>query len=251
MVVYFSGTGNSRYCAKMLASELNDKLLDSAGYLKHQIAAELISGKPWVFVCPIYAWQMPRVFEEFIRSGSFEGCREAYFVFTCGGDIGCAAEKAAALCREKGLTYKGTLEVLMPDNYIVMFKAPEAAECARIIKAAHPVLERGLVCIREGREFPLKKTGVLDKIKSGVINKGFNQMYVKAKNFRVTDACIGCGKCVEGCPLGNISLQDGRPVWGERCTQCMACICSCPKTAIEYGKSTVGKGRYQCPEYRA
>lgn len=55
MVVYFSGTGNSRYCAQALASHLQDDLLDSAHYIKHQIAAELISGKPWVFVSPTYA----------------------------------------------------------------------------------------------------------------------------------------------------------------------------------------------------
>ena len=52
---------------------------------------------------------------------------------------------------------------------------------------------------------------------------------------RATDACIGCGKCVELCPLNNIRLENGKPVWGKHCTHCMACICYCPKEAIEYG----------------
>lgn len=250
MVVYFSGTGNSRYCAKKLACALDDALLDSADYLKHQIAAELISDKPWVFVCPIHAWQMPRVFEDFLRSGAFAGSEDAYFVFTCGSEIGCAALRAEALCKEKGLNYKGTLEVVMPDNYIVMFKAPDADQCARIIEAAQPELERAIDVIRAGETLPEKKTGALDRFKSKVINKGFCQMPVKSKGFYVTDACIGCGKCAARCPLGNIGMQEGRPAWGERCTQCMSCINGCPKTAIEYGKRTAGKRRYQCPEYR-
>ena len=29
---------------------------------------------------------------------------------------------------------------------------------------------------------------------------------------------------------------------------CMACICGCPAEAIEYGKKSRGKPRYQCPK---
>ena len=78
MIVYFSGTGNSRYCAQMLAHNLGDELLDCANYIRHQIAADLISGKPWVFVSPTYAWRLPRIFAEFIRSGSFSGSTDKF-----------------------------------------------------------------------------------------------------------------------------------------------------------------------------
>ena len=30
----------------------------------------------------------------------------------------------------------------------------------------------------------------------------------------------------------------------------MACICGCPVSAIEYGRKSQGKPRYQCPEYQ-
>ena len=60
--------------------------------------------------------------------------------------------------------------------------------------------------------------------------------------------CIGCGKCEKVCPLDNIRLKKGKPEWGGDCTHCMACICSCPREAIEYGKKTLGKRRYLCPE---
>ena len=42
----------------------------------------------------------------------------------------------------------------------------------------------------------------------------------------------------------NITLQTGKPVWGQNCTHCMACICYCPAEAIEYGKKSLGKPRY-------
>ena len=72
-------------------------------------------------------------------------------------------------------------------------------------------------------------------------------MFVHADKFYVTDACISCGKCVKVCPLGNIRLENGRPVWGKNCTHCMACICRCPREAVEYGKHSRGLLRYVFP----
>ena len=76
-------------------------------YIKNCIAADLISGKPWVFVGPTYAWQLPRVFDQFIRSGSFNGNQDAYFVLTCGSEIGNAGKTLEALCHDVWLTYRG------------------------------------------------------------------------------------------------------------------------------------------------
>ena len=76
-------------------------------------------------------------------------------------------------------------------------------------------------------------------------------MGVKAKPFYTTDACVACGKCAELCVLNNITLNaDEKPVWGDNCTHCMACICNCPAEAIEYGKKSQGKPRYKGPDYK-
>ena len=68
--------------------------------------------------------------------------------------------------------------------------------------------------------------------------------------FNFADACVSCGKCESLCVLNNISIQDGKPKWGNHCTHCMACICGCPAEAIEYGKKSLGKPRYWCDEYQ-
>lgn len=248
MIVYFTGTGNSRYCARLLADRLGDECVDSFHFIRDGIAADLISGKPWVFVAPTYGWRLPRVFSNFIRAGSFRGSGDAYFVMTCGSGIGSASSGNAALCREKGLLCRGTLEVVMPENYIALFHAPREAEARKIIAAARPTLEGGIDCIREGRDLPIHRAGMADKLRSGIVNEMFYRFCVKAGPFTVSDACVGCGKCERACPLGNIRLKDGRPAWGGRCTHCMACICGCSAGAIEYGRASRGKPRYQCPE---
>lgn len=249
MVVYFSGTGNSRYCAQLIAKKLGDEIIDAANYIKQGIAAELISGRPWVFVSPVYAWQMPKIFADFIRSGSFEGCSEAYFVLTCGDSIGCAGEKIAALCREKGLKYMGVLPVVMPENYIAMFNVPDEERSARLIKISARRLANRVDYIKNGLPFPEARVSVMGKLLSGFVNKGFNAYYISDKKFYTTDGCTGCGKCAGLCPLNNIELAGGRPVWKGNCTHCMACICRCGAEAIEYGKKSIGKRRYYCGEY--
>ena len=250
MIIYFSGTGNSRYCAQYLAHQLGDEAVDAFGFIRNGIAAELITGKPWVFVSPTYAWQLPRVFAEFIRSGNFAGSTDAYFVMTCGDDIGNAAAYIELLCKEKGLHFKGVLPVVMPENYIAMFDAPDEKESAEIIVKARPVLHEAVNHIRVGEDFPEVPVDLKGKAKSGKINEVFYKKFVNDKDFYAKDSCMSCGKCVESCVLNNIRLENGRPVWGGNCTHCMACICGCPAEAIEYGKKSKGKPRYQCPEYQ-
>jgi len=249
MVIYFSGTGNSEYCARLIASRLGDELIDSAQFIKHGIAAELISGKPWVFCAPTYAWQLPRVFVDFIRSGNFEGEKRAYFVMTCGGSIGAAGEHIEKLCKEKGLEYMGVLPVVMPENYVAMFPVPEKEKAERMVAIAAKRLEKRVAAIEKGEAFESKKSGAMDKMLSVFVNKGFYGYAVSDKKFHTTDKCTSCGKCEQVCPLGNVRLEEGIVVWGGNCTHCMACICRCPQDAIEYGKASKGKYRYVCPEF--
>ncbi len=249
MIVYFSGTGNSRFCAQFLAHALNDTCFDVFSLIRQGIALELTSEKPWVFVAPTYGWQLPRIFTDLIKTGWFSGSREAYFVMTCGSDIGSAWQENQTLCQEKNFIYRGTAPVVMPENYIAMFRAPGEEEAQAIRSAALPVLEQCAQHIAAGQALPALPAGLPNHLKSGPVNRFFCRFLIKAKPFYSTDACISCGKCVQACPLNNIQLRDGRPVWGDHCTHCMACICGCPTQAIEYGRRSRGKARYQCPDF--
>lgn len=247
MIVYFSGTGNSRCCAALLARQLGDKLVDAAPFLRKGAAADLRSEEPWVFVCPTYAWRIPRVFRDFLQRSRFSGSRTAYFVMTCGGEVGDAAAELTELCRTMGMTFRGLFPVKMADNYIVLFPSPKEAEIAQGLENARRTMETAAAVIRAEKDAPAVHSGFADRIKSGPVNRAMYRFYIKPKKFRVTEGCTGCGLCQRRCPLDNIRLREGKPVWSDRCTHCMACVSSCPVSAIEYGKATVGKKRYLCP----
>ena len=246
MILYFTGTGNSEYLALALAEALGDDCVDVRGDMRCGAAGRFSSEKPYVFVFPTYAWRMPPVFGDYLRRSAFSGSRKAYFVMACGADTGNAGAYLRALCDEKGLEFCGLLPVVMPDNYVVMYDVTPEDRVAPLLRAGEAAMRDAAERIRAGQPFEARRVTAVDRAKSSVMNRAFF-VTVSAKKFRVTDACVSCGLCERVCPLGNITLRDGRPVWGDRCTHCVACISRCPKGAIEYGKATVGRRRYVCP----
>lgn len=116
----------------------------------------------------------------------------------------------------------------------------------QIIEQAEPVINQAVHSIKNGNPLPQTSISIKDNINSGVVNVLFYPVFVHAKKFFATGDCVSCGKCVNMCPLNNIQLENGLPVWGNSCTHCMACICHCPKEAIEYGKHSQGLNRYTC-----
>ena len=136
MILYYTGTGNSRYLARILAEKLEDELVSAAELIREGRTGDFRSEKPWVFVCPTYGWQIPHIFRDFIRAAAFTGSREAWFVMNCGSEIGNAAQGIRRLCDEKGFRFRGVMQINMPENYIAMFSAPSEAESSKIIQKA-------------------------------------------------------------------------------------------------------------------
>ena len=165
---------------------------------------------------------------------------------TCGGSIGNAGKYLEKLCVRKNMNYYGCAEIVMPENYIALFSTPTEEKVMQIIERAERVIDNTARCIKKSDKFAQPEISFGDKINSGIINDLFYPVFVHAKKFYATNDCISCGKCVKVCPLNNIHVEDGKPVWGENCTHCMACICRCPKEAIEYGKHSRGLIRYTC-----
>lgn len=244
MILCFTGTGNSSYCAAKISFLTDDGLEDANHLIKDGKKGDYTSEESYVFVAPTYSWQMPHIFTAFLKRSSFKGNKNAYFVMTCGDDIGNAGKYNKALCESLGLTYKGTAAVKMPENYIAMFDVPEKSESLEIIKNADKILGDISKIIAQGGTLTDEKAGIADKLKSGIVNKLFYSLCVKAKSFCADDKCTSCGKCEKICPTNTVKLVDGRPVWGKGCTHCMACISYCPVSAVEYGKKSVGKRRY-------
>lgn len=248
MILYFSGTGNSAYVAKKIGKEIQDETLNLFQRISSHNYSYVSSNKPWVIVTPTYAWRIPRILEEWLKKTSLKGNTNIYFVMTCGGNIGNAGAYIKKLCNAKGLNFMGCFPIIMPENYIALFATPTKEEALEIIEKSEHSISKAAVLIKNKKAFPKPALTCKDKINSSIVNDVFYPAFVHAKKFYSTDACISCGACEKVCPLNNIQLKNGRPIWGNQCTHCMACICRCPSEAIEYGKHSIGLTRYICPK---
>ena len=246
MILYYSATGNTEFAAKELAKLTDDTCLNLLEKIQKSDYSEIHSDKPFVICAPIYVCEIPYFLDRFLKKVKLSGSRETYFVFTSGGYSGCASVLAKALCRKMHLIYKGSADIIMPRNYIASDAYPmqdEETVRSRIADAKVKINQAAEIIKTGGK---LKKRYVF--LFEDIIIMPFKPFWVKfmltAKAFYVKDSCIGCGKCAKLCPLNNITIQDKKPVWGKKCTHCMACIANCPKESIEYGTITVGKERY-------
>ena len=244
MILYFSGTGNSKYVAKRIADALGDEILNLNDRIKASDTSLVETGERVIIVTPTYAWRIPRVVRDWLRKTELRGAKQVWFVMTCGSEIGNADKYNRELCTEKRLSCMGTAQIVMPENYIAMFSAPQADEARQIVAKAEPSIDRAIAAIQSNQPFAPTRNKLYDRLMSGPVNPIFYKCFVKADAFTVSEACIGCGQCAKRCPMNNVTIKDGKPVWGRNCTHCMACICYCPKEAIEYGKKSVGQPRY-------
>ena len=251
MIFYFSGCGNSRHVAETLAAGLNDNLvfIPEAAREGHYDYT-LTEGESLGFVFPIYAWGPPKLVMDFLEKlkvpEPVEGPTYIYFASTCGDQCGLTEKIFRKAVEQKGWSLSACFSLQMPETYIGMagFKLDTEENARKKIKATDAIMAHKIPRLKAKERFSEMIKGSAAWLKSYVVNPGFSRMATDDSKYLSTDACIHCGKCVEVCPLKNITLEDGRPKWNGNCTMCMGCYHHCPVNAIQYGKATVGKGQY-------
>jgi len=251
MVLYFSATGNTEYIAREIARRLDDTCINLLERVKRQDHSVLHSETPFIICAPVYVCEMPRFMSKYLKEQTFSGSRDVYFIFTSGGYCGISGVLAKSIFRKKDMRYLGHAEFKMPRNYVANNAYPmlEREEIESRISASYEMIAPVVAKIREGKKLTARHVFLFETIITVPFNPVWCKLKLQAKEFYATDKCVGCGKCVKLCPLNNISLKDQKPVWGNHCTHCMACIGNCPTEAIEYGTITQAKEKYNFGKY--
>ena len=251
MVLYFSATGNTEFIAKELARCLDDECVNLLERFKSQDHSVLHSEKPFVICAPVYVCEMPRFMSRYLKEQTFSGSKDVYFIFTSGGYCGISGVLAKSMFQKKNMIYHGHAEFKMPRNYVANDAYPmlEAEEIESRISASYERIPSVADRIRNGQKLTARHVFLFETLITVPFNPVWCKLKLTAKDFHATGACVGCGKCAKLCPLNNISLENKLPVWGNKCTHCMARIGNCPKEAIEYGTITQSKEKYHFGKY--
>lgn len=251
MVLYFSGTGNTEYIAKLIADGLDDECVNLFERIRSNDKSPLYSEKTYVICAPIYVCQMPLFLTKYLKSITFNGNNKVYFVFTSGGYCGSAKVQAKLFAIRKKLKCLGCVEFVMPRNYVAntRYAMDDEKTIRAKIAAATDKVKQVVEDIKNEKKLKSSHVWLFETLIIAPFAPLWTKYKLVAKDFYATDQCVGCRVCEKVCPFNNIKVVNQKPKWGASCTHCMACIAKCPKKAIEYGNVTQGKRRYLLKDY--
>lgn len=251
MIFYFSGTGNSRWAAEVLADRFSDKAVFIPEAMKHDDKYRLEDGEKLGFVFPVYAWGVPGFILDFIGKLDISNVKYLYFVSTCGDDTGQMCRMFVKAVEARGWKCSCGFAVKMPESYVALpgFDVDTPEKEAKKLAEAEDRISYIADYIGRGGEGEFDcLPGPFPWLKTKVLGGFFNKFLMGTKPFHSADCCISCGKCAEVCPMDNIRLNDEkRPEWGDTCVSCYLCYHSCPVHAVRYGGFTDNKGQYLHP----
>lgn len=246
-VYYFTGTGNSLVAARDIANALKAELFPIPVEVKKdkiQTDAQKI-----VIVFPVYAWGPPVIVREFVKKIEEVANKKIFVVTTFGGSAGATVDFIDKDLSEKGGTVFSNYGIKMADNCITLFNGSTAEKLQTVFDSYVDRIDLIIKGIADDQPVREKGGFISRVVLSNLVYKFFLAGLPNMdKKFYSDDKCTKCGICSKICPVGNIELVDGRPVWNGSCQQCMACIQWCPAEAIQHGKKTVKRRRYRHPD---
>ncbi|MDF2587368.1 MAG: 4Fe-4S ferredoxin [Anaerocolumna sp.] len=255
MIFYFSGTGNSLQVAKNIATYQEDTLISIASLMNSGEDQFEFSLKPEElvgFIFPVYGWAPPKMVLDFIKKLKINNVNDAYVfsVVTCGENIGKTMEMLDKKLVKQNIHLDSGFSVVMPSNYMLLgmdVDSPYESE-KKLSEIGSFLIDINQIIENRQKDIFVLEKGTHNVITS-LVGLAFSNYNPSTKKFYANDNCTSCGICEKVCNSKTIVVKD-KPIWGNKCTQCLACINLCPVKAIEYGKATEKRGRYHNPNIK-
>lgn len=279
-IYYFTGTGNCLAVARTVAARLGCVPVPIAEVIDEPV---IRTGADTVgIVFPAYLpalYGVPLIVERFISKLDHLEAKRLFAICTCGGyeivNAVPALRNLNRFVKKRGATLAAEYTVRLPMNNLDYehIPVPIETDSATIIKNAEAQIDdicKRIARHRQGRHhlarrlFTVLMTPMYSMMAKSCMEAlrelagepddsplGFRElMPFTDRSIRVDEKCTGCGTCVRVCPVHNIELVDGKPVWLHRCEMCFGCDEWCPRQAIHHwGRSNGAK--YHHPEVRA
>ncbi len=244
--IYFSGTGNTKFCVKKFLELYNENNTFESYSIEDEICVSKIKeNKDILFAYPIYYSSLPPIVESFIKNNRkiFKN-KNIFILATMGLFSGDGAGLSARLFKKYDTKILGGLHIKMPDCIgDVKLLKKSIDENRQIVKDAVTKIDTSVKKIKSGKK--IKNGLTLFNHIAGLFGQRlwFYNKTKKLKNKLIIDydKCISCKMCMVKCPVNNFIEENGKPKAQGKCTCCYRCISNCPKQAI----TLIGKEIYE------
>lgn len=237
VMIYFSGTGNSKYIVDYLGNKLKENNHNVKIYNIEQNPIIPIDTDLLVIGGPIYAGNVPEKLIRWVLRNVPESSANSIVYSTSAGLINAnGVDSLAKKLSKKGYNVLAKETYLMPRNfYFGKYPKNTKDEVDEMLKDVNKQLDElaDKICLDTLNYKEFENKGVLGK---DLLAETFSVMSrFMGKSFSVDDSCIKCGICVKNCPENNISFDKDKNIkFSNKCMLCCRCIHNCPKNAINY-----------------
>jgi len=251
-IYVFTSTGNSLKLAKDLAAGIGESEIVSIPRLMAQDSWS-IEGDRVGFVFPCYYGSVPRLMDQFIRGAEVLSGRYFFALVSAGGSPGIALKALGKSLHERQVRLNYGRSVLLASNYMGGWYYEKIIPDPDRLNRRYKDADR--ICAEAADEIKAEKESVEPGSLFNLLiprtltpSRYYSDSRPWDTEFSIDSGCSGCGTCVDACPVGNITLDQGTPVFHHNCQRCMGCIQFCPQQAFSILGKPMKKIRYKHPE---
>ncbi|MCC0685322.1 EFR1 family ferrodoxin [Clostridioides sp. ZZV14-6345] len=241
--IYFSGTGNSRYCVEKFLQKC-DIIANYYSIENSELLQNIHNHEDIIFGYPVQYSNVPKILKDFIiKHSTLWNGKRIFIIATMALFSGDGSGMLSRTLKKYGATTIGGLHVRMPDSIGDEKILKHSLEYNRklVIKAEKKITEAAKklkygVPPKEGLGFLSHIVGLFGQ-RLYFINK--TNVYTDKLKINAEE-CVVCGKCIDLCPMKNLVIKNDMIVSNGQCTMCYRCVDNCTKQAITLlGKKVV------------
>lgn len=254
LLIYYTGTYNTRYLTNKLKEKLIQKgnLVDLVEINVNTPIVDTSSYDMIGFSYPIYGFNSPLPFNKYVRKLSFKKGQK-YFIYKNSGETfamnNASSRILIRIMKRRKAEFVGEYHYVMPYNIHFAFEDEFVKQILLYNQKLMAVMLHNL------------ENGIVLKIKSNIIYNvaaffvGVQKIGGNINSFLYkvdSEKCVNCNKCVKDCPHNNIYIKDGKIKFHHHCDMCMRCSFYCPTNAIKIGFLEKWKvnGEYKFDKYQ-
>lgn len=227
MIYYFSATGNSRASAEYLKEYLGESI-SAMDIRKDKIVT---CNDDYVgFIFPVYCYDAPKDIIEFIKKCKISISSYCFCIVTCGGDAGNTLYTLSEVFNKMSVKLSYAKAITLPDNTARLLGNPYNLDS---LKTHTSIISDIAEEIKRKKEYIENINYSVDSYRK--CKETWNFIYKEFRPQCIKENCISCGLCIQNCPVQNIKVKNGKPMFQNECMYCLACIHHCPQAAISFG----------------